>query len=382
MNHPPSTLRRRQPRTCAAGAAAGLFLTAALIGLPLLGVWLAGAPVARYLEFPPLTRYVRHAPFSWPMFAGLAALILLVILPFDIRVLLSRRRVKPAPARRAFPWWGWLGLAWGVTAWVLAWTRFSWLRGWQMHTFTPIWLGYIVAVNALTWRRTGRCMMLDRPAAFLALFPFSAAFWWFFEYLNRFVQNWYYAGFGPLTPMRYFLLATLPFSTVLPAVLGTYECFRSNPRMGAGLDAFLKIPVSRPRLLAWLGLAVSCAGLAGIGVWPGLLFPLLWLAPGVIIVCVQTIRGRATILSGIPNGRWRGLYLLALAALTCGLFWEMWNHFSLAKWAYTVPFVERFKLFEMPLLGYAGYLPFGLECAIIGEWVLGRDASRCAAGPP
>jgi hypothetical protein len=32
--------------------------------------------------------------------------------------------------------------------------------------------------------------------------------------------------------------------------------------------------------------------------------------------------------------------------------------------------VDRFHLFEMPLLGYAGYLPFGWLCALIGDEVL------------
>ena len=40
----------------------------------------------------------------------------------------------------------------------------------------------------------------------------------------------------------------------------------------------------------------------------------------------------------------------------------MWNFRSFAHWEYTVPYVQRFHLFEMPLMGYAGYLPFGLEC--------------------
>jgi hypothetical protein len=31
--------------------------------------------------------------------------------------------------------------------------------------------------------------------------------------------------------------------------------------------------------------------------------------------------------------------------------------------------VDRFPVFEMPLLGYAGYLPFGLEIALIGDEV-------------
>jgi hypothetical protein len=47
----------------------------------------------------------------------------------------------------------------------------------------------------------------------------------------------------------------------------------------------------------------------------------------------------------------------------------MWNYWSLAKWEYRIPFVHRFLVFEMPILGYAGYLPFGLECALIGNMV-------------
>ena len=45
----------------------------------------------------------------------------------------------------------------------------------------------------------------------------------------------------------------------------------------------------------------------------------------------------------------------------------MWNYVSLAKWAYSIFCVDRFKLFEMPLPGYAGYLPFGLECLLTLE---------------
>jgi len=52
----------------------------------------------------------------------------------------------------------------------------------------------------------------------------------------------------------------------------------------------------------------------------------------------------------------------------------MWNYFSLAKWMYDVPWVGRAKLFEMPVLGFAGYLPFGWECAALGDWA-GRPAA-------
>jgi len=55
----------------------------------------------------------------------------------------------------------------------------------------------------------------------------------------------------------------------------------------------------------------------------------------------------------------------ALAAIICGFFWEMWNFYSFAKWEYKIPFVDVFHIFEMPVLGYAGYIPFGLLCSAV-----------------
>jgi len=120
-------------------------------------------------------------------------------------------------------------------------------------------------------------------------------------------------------------------------------------------------------LIPWFS-HFPATGLAGLGLWPDLLFPLLWVSPLLLLTALQALRGRPTIFDPIAAGRWRRLYLLAAAALICGFFWEMWNYGSLAKWVYAVPFVHRFLLFEMPLLGYAGYLPFGLECAAAAEW--------------
>ncbi len=341
-----------------------------LLGLPILGVALAGLPVTQYLEFPPKTRYVAHAPFSWAVFFAYALIILGVVTPLATAGLRALKRARPAspPAKRAFPWWGWFGLCLGLVSWGLAWTRFSWFAAFQVHTFTPLWISYILVINALTWRRTGRCMMTHQTMFFLALFPFSAAFWWFFEYLNRFVQNWYYTGtqFGP---WKYFWCATLPFSTVLPAVLGTREWILSFPRFQAAFRDFISVPVSRFRLLGWPLLLLAGGSLAGIGVWPDYLFSLLWVSPLVIIVSLQMIRKEPHFFLDLETGDWRGFISAALAALMCGLFWETWNYYSLAKWEYNIPFVHKFLIFEMPALGYAGYLPFGLECAVIGAMI-------------
>ncbi|HEU5406727.1 MAG TPA: hypothetical protein VFU48_03100 [Nitrospira sp.] len=361
-----------------------LFL-ALVLGLPILGVLSAGEPVGRYLEFPPGTHYVQHEPFSWPIFLALALLVVLVVGPILLRIASTNLRsssfLTQHPALNtqhrplSFPWWGWLGIGWTGLWWVVAWTRFPGLAAVQEHTFTPLWLGYIVAVNAATFARTGRCMMLNRPRYFLSLFPLSAAFWWLFEYLNRFVQNWYYAGVVELSSIEYFFRATIPFSTVLPAVLGTAELLSSYPAVRASMDQFGPIRLYNMKQVSWSLLLLSCLGLFGIGRWPNHLFPLVWVGPLLLVISLQELSGRPTILSSLAQGDWRGVWIPAPAALICGFFWELWNWKSLAHWEYAIPFVHRFQLFEMPLLGYAGYLPFGLECAVVADLCLSRRFS-------
>jgi hypothetical protein len=343
---------------------AGILLL--LIVLPLIGVAMAGRPIGPYLEFPPLTRDIHHAGFERHAFTALAVFILALILPFEIRATVARTKAPRCEARSRFPWWGWTGLLWTAAAWVLAWTRFAWFAPLQPFTFTPLWLGYVVIVNALTQRLTGQCMLRNRPVQLLCLAVISSVFWWFFEYLNRFVQNWYYLG-ASFRPTEYVLFATFPFSTVLPAVLGTYELLDAVPRVGAGLDTWLRVRMRHPGRIALMVFIVATAGLAGIGIWPDYLFPLLWIAPLCVVTSVQTLLGRETIFSPLAGGRWREIYCLALAALICGGFWEMWNFYSAVRWVYQVPFVDWIHVFEMPVLGYAGYLPFGLECAVVAD---------------
>jgi hypothetical protein len=354
-----------------------IILTGMLLGLPMLGLILAGYPIARYLEFPPETRYVCHAPFSRIAFTAYALFIVAVVFPFIIKSILWIRRIKISPLiPHTFPWWGWLGMITGGVSWILAWTRFPWFAPYQAHTFTPLWLSFILVINALCHRRTGHCMMIDRTRFFLVLFPLSAAFWWFFEYLNRFVQNWSYTGVH-YSSWEYFCYASLSFSTVLPAVLGTREWMAGVSWIRQGIADCRPFRFPYPKLLAGAALLTSGASLAGIGVWPNYLFSLLWVSPLIVIVSLQTLTGEGTILSGITDGDWSPIITSAAAALFCGGFWEMWNYYSLARWEYSVPYVHGFQIFEMPILGYAGYLPFGLECAVVGEllerWMRLRD---------
>ena len=348
--------------------------TAMLIGLPLFGVWIAGADITLYLQFPPVTQYVRHAPFNAAVFGIIGSLDLIMLAGGGLLFWKSKGSMPSNQTGRHgfFPRWGWYGLLVLSAGWVLSWTRLAWFRPFQEHTFCIPWLGYIVLVNALCLHRSRHSLMTDCPKRFLMLFPASAAFWWFFEYLNRFVQNWYYVDVADLGPMGYALLASMAFATVLPAVLSTYRLILTFSAFDPGLSAVAPVRLPTGRGPAAFTLLAAATGLALIGIYPDYLYPLVWFAPLLIISALQAYKGSDTLFSDLRNGDWRAILASAVAALICGFFWEMWNFYSLARWQYAVPFVNRFHLFAMPLLGYGGYLPFGLECLVIGQMVVGR----------
>ena len=344
-------------------------LTLLLLGLPLVGLRLVGKSLDRYFEFPPQTHYVDHAAFSWPVFfltciVGVFSLAgLFYLLKRDQKALQANRRVRDSNTAH-WPWWGWAGLALMLVSWFLAWNRFSWLGDSQRMTFTPIWVGYILFINAWTFRREGQCLLSQDRSYFLFLFPLSSLFWWYFEYLNRFVQNWFYIGVSDFGPFEYSLLASLAFSTVLPAVMSTQEWLRSIFTL-ADLPVQINWKKDLNRSLAIASLLLSSVALILLGVVPNLLFPFLWFAPLLLLFSLQGVRGEPDLVRELRQRGWQTVYLPALAALQCGILWELWNYYSMAKWVYEVPFVDRFKVFEMPVAGFTGYLPFGIECLAI-----------------
>ena len=333
---------------------------------PLLGLLATGHEVAPYVRFPPRTVHVSHAPFSWAVFALMSIPALCAVWMFIAAA--PRAQLKtaaPSPVRGRFPWWGWLGAALIAAGWALAWTDGIVSPGWRRHTFTPLWMGYVLVMNAVTFRRAGHAPLTHRSRWFLALFPVSAAFWWLFEHLNGFAGNWYYSGVEASGDWDYFLQGSLPFSTVLPAVASTWAWLRTFPRLDG-----LRLPALRGSVgLAWLALCSGVIALCGIGLWPAGLYFTLWLAPLFVLLGLQHLFLGETVLSPIARGDWRPLLQPALAGLACGLCWELWNYGSLAKWHYSIPYVQRFHVFEMPVLGYAGYLPFGVECAVVMDLV-------------
>ena len=348
-----------------------------LIGLPLLGGWLTDGAVHKYLTFPPRTHPHQPEPFFWIVFLGLTAFVFVIVTPFILKVFKSSEEVPLLNKRSRFPIWGWAGLILLVAAWVVAWNRFPVLAALQKHTFSPIWLGYILVINALTFQRSGHCLLIDRAKYFLWLFPLSAGFWWSFEYLNRFVENWYYIGVDEFGAWEYFWYATLPFSTVIPAVLSTAQWLHTFPRLGLGLANAWRGSETTTSWMPIVFFVLGILGLIGISIWPTFLFPLVWIIPALLLIALQAFAGGDPLLiSALKTGDWQRIWLLALAGLACGFFWELWNIKSLAHWVYAVPYVQRFEIFAMPVIGYAGYIPFGITCGAIVDCVVNPELEK------
>ncbi len=338
--------------------------------LPLVGAKLAGHPVIEYLRFPPVPYRMNYPALHKGALIGIIAFIVLFCLLWFISCGRGTKveEDNPVDGHYTFPWWGWFGLGSGVVIWVLAWTRFKWFSPFQPYTFFPQWLSFILLMNALTHLRSGICPMLNNTAFFLRLFMACALFWWAFEYLNRFVNNWIYEGASCGTnPVGYILFATIAFSTVIPGVYSTKKFLGTFP----GLRRFLergpavRLPTARGFHVCLL-LGVSACFLF-ISWCPKVLYPILWIGPFVGWVALHRVIGIPLHLGGISRGDWSYLLGWGLAALTCGFFWEMWNYYSMSKWTYQVPYLHVFKVFEMPLAGYTGYPAFGLECAMAIE---------------
>src|SRR5262245_4661422 len=138
---PPGRISRRcstKPGTTMKPIAPLIMLTALLIGLPIVGATWTGHPMALYLEFPPHTQYVQHAPLSWPAFALVGTCALLTAAVFIVLYLPRRPETYPIAARKELPWWGWVSGLSILCFWTLAWRRFGWFRPLQNFTFTPL----------------------------------------------------------------------------------------------------------------------------------------------------------------------------------------------------------------------------------------------------
>ena len=257
--------------------------------------------------------------------------------------------------RCSFSKHGIIGIILIAIFWALNWA----LDGVRTHVlFFPLWLGYALTVDALVFRRKGTSLLTRSWARYIGLFLISAPSWWLFELINVRTQNWFYMGKQSFTSLEYAIFASFSFSTVIPAVFGTAE-LAGTFKWIRNLKACCRFGTKKSHItfvfiLGWLMLAAML-------MWPRYFFPFVWLSVYFIIEPVNVWLGHRSLFDKVKNGNWTPVVALWIGCLICGFFWEMWNYYAYPKWVYEVPFVDFLHIFEMPVVGYLGYIPFSME---------------------
>jgi len=227
--------------------------------------------------------------------------------------------------------------------------------------FTPLmWTGYVLLVDAAVYRRRGRSLLKNDLGAFGWMAALSIPLWLVFEAYNLRLQNWVYVGL-PDNLVRRQIGYIWSFATIWPAILETAELLLTGRRAE-------QTPV-RIRCRWWVPLGLVCV-LAPVVLprqWGAYLFGLVWLGFIFLVDPINRAAGRASILEDR-----RRLWALLAAGGICGVLWELWNYWAVAKWVYVFPILQNVKVFEMPLPGYLGFPAFAVEVFVLYVYATGR----------
>ncbi len=266
-------------------------------------------------------------------------------------------------AQKKFLWYGYLGIFYILLAeagLILRWGFFE--------TFmTPwCWTGLILFLDALNYRLAGHSLIQNRRKEFLWMLPFSIAFWYIFEFYNLFLQNWHYVGLPEWRPLRYFGYFW-SFATIWPGVLEIYELLRNRGILARVTVRPIKLSGSLLTASFVFGLlclvspfvvSARIATYLAAPVWLGMIF---------LLDPLNYSWKRASLWGDWSRGDLSRLFQLFLAGAIAGFLWEFWNYWATTKWVYTVPILGHVKLFEMPVVGYLGFLPFAVEIFVMWE---------------
>ena len=225
--------------------------------------------------------------------------------------------------------------------------------------FPIIWFGFIFLVDALVYHLNGESLIYSRPRIFLILLGLSAAVWWAFEIIGFVLNNWHYSGmegFGSWAEKMVF--GTISFSTVIPAVFEASMLLKTV-HLFDGMKLKKSHRISKELLYVTMFLGIL--SFAGPLLWPQVLYPIIWMSFFLILDPINYMNNRPSIISHIRDRKLAVPISIIVGTTITGFLWEFWNFWAIPKWHYTIPFVDFLKVFEMPVLGYLGYGPFGLE---------------------
>ncbi|MBK9257849.1 MAG: hypothetical protein IPM42_20535 [Saprospiraceae bacterium] len=355
-----------------------LLCFAAIIFLPLIGSYIHhnGVFPDGFFQYPMLAAKEK-APFSWLVFGIVAAGGFLVILLYLFPSLFGFKKQpvpqQPKVIKVKWPLWLWIGIFSLGSSLVLLWSKSTWPTTFLHWSDFPLFWGLVLVLDGWTYiRNGGKSIISERPQEMVGIGVSSAMGWMLFEYLNFFVDdNWFYP-FGDIIDREQFLLYAIVISTgLLPLSFVFYSLFNTFTVLKNRYTVGPKIILSET--IKSVLIVISLLSLIGSGLFPNELFFSLWLTPAILIGLVLDKLGIWTPIRSIGQGNWRPTLVFALTYLAAGLCLECENYFSgvhdgqtitfteaPAYWQYNLPYVNDFHLFEMPILGFFGYMPFGI----------------------
>ena len=199
--------------------------------------------------------------------------------------------------------------------------------------------------------------LLARPRELAGMLWWSAVIWLLFEAINFRLRDWYYV-FLPAGRLERWLGILVSLATVVPAVLLPE---RMLDRLGVWRDLRSRPFALEPRHLdiaGWVGWGLLVAVL----IFPRYLYPITW---GAVWLIAEPLLYRRdperSLFADIARGSRGRIARLMAAGLFAGALWESFNALARGRWIYTVPFLEHWKIFEMPLVGFIGFPFFALE---------------------
>lgn len=227
------------------------------------------------------------------------------------------------------------------------------------------WWSLLLVLDALNLRRTGRSPMTADVPLFVRTALVSVPVWLVFEAFNIRLRNWSYHGLPPDLPERW-LGYFIAFATVTPALLELAALSRSFMRDRQGARGVRVTPALLRGLTAAGALMLVLPLVA-----PGLFFPLVWLGFVFLLDPVNYRRGRPSFLRDLEGGRRAPVLSWMLAGLAAGLIWEFLNWWSGSHWEYHIPYLNFGRIFQMPVFGFAGFIPFALEIYAMDAFLQG-----------
>jgi hypothetical protein len=235
------------------------------------------------------------------------------------------------------------------------------LRPLEHFSYPVVWWGVLLLLDAWNARRWGVAPINGNAHHFLAVtLPLSVLFWLVYELLNLRFPQWRYEG-EPESTWAQIMFGFAAYATVIPIIL-QFQWLLAGPAARWVLPGWLDREVRRrPAVYVSIGIAMLALPAFLRLFWVN---QLMWIAPAIL---AAPFLSKPSNLAPSPRLAAAFAGSVAVAGIAGGFLWELFNYWSATKWKYLI-MTDAAHVFEMPLVGYLGFVPFAFSTVAIYAW--------------